>query len=133
LGLDGSFGAREIVSSVEIETIKSPTTLGCTEKQRKVVYEGNTRGAVQMFPYNANVHAEIALAGIGIDRTHSTVIADADVLTNTQQIVTVGDEVGLKLNISSVTTGGVPGSYTPISASGSLDRVLGDDTRCIFV
>ena len=133
LGLDGIFDARELISKVRIETIKNPATLGRNDEQRTVAYEGNARGAVRMFPRNANVHAAIALAGIGLDKTSSRIVADPDVSTNMHKICVSGDGIEFKLDISTKATGGVTGKYTPISACGSLDRVLGADTDWVFV
>ena len=133
LGLDGIFDARELISNVRIETIKSPATLGRSDEQRTVVYEGDARGAVRMFPRNANVHAAIALAGIGLDKTSSRIVADPDVSTNTHKILVSGEGIEFKLDITTQATGGVTGKYTPISACGSLDRVLGTGTDWIFV
>lgn len=133
LGLDGIFDAREILSSVVIETIKSPTTLGLDDSHRRVVYEGEARGAVAMFPRNANVHAAVALAGIGFDKTQSTIISDPDTDMNSHTISVKGDGIEFTLDISSLATGGVSGRYTPISACGSLDRILGGNATHQFV
>lgn len=133
LGLDGIFDAREILSSVAIETVKSPATLGRDDNCRRVVYEGEARGAVEMFPRNANVHAAVALAGIGFDKTQSTIISDPGTDKNTHTISAVGDGIEFKLDISSLATGGVSGRYTPISACGSLDRILDDNSTHQFI
>ncbi len=133
LGLDGIFDAREVLSSAEIETVKSPKTLGRDDRERRVVYAGDTRGAVEMFPRNANVHAAIALAGIGFDKTRSTIISDPDTDTNSHAISVSGDGIEFKLDIRSRATSGVSGQYTPLSACGSLDRILGGDAKHQFV
>jgi len=133
LGLDGIFDARGILTSVAIETIKSPASLGRQDKQRTVVYQGPTREACRLYPRNVNVHAEVALAGLGFDRTHSMIISDPAVSTNTHTIRVEGHGISFSLDISSFSTGGVTGSYTPVSACGSLDRILGGDMPYQFV
>jgi len=133
LGLDGIFDARGILSSVSIETVKSPASLGRQDLERTVVYDGTTREACRLYPRNVNVHAEVALAGIGFDRTRSTIVADPAVNTNAHTICVEGEGISFRLEVSSFTTGGVTGSYTPVSACGSLDRILGGDMPYQFV
>ncbi len=134
LGLDGIWDARSILTEVSIVTTKSPASLGlaaCSEP--KTVFEGCTRDACAAFPRNVNVHAAVALAGIGFSRTHSMIVADPNVTTNTHVISVKGEGIEFTLNISSFTTGGVTGVYTPLSACGSLDRVLKDPGGLSFV
>ncbi len=133
LGLDGIFDARGILSRVSIETTKSPASLGRADTQRTVVYEGPTRQACQLYPRNVNVHAEVALAGLGFDRTLSRIVSDPAVNTNAHTIIVEGDGISFRLEISSFSMGGVTGSYTPVSACGSLDRILGGNMPYQFV
>lgn len=133
LGMDGLFDARSIINSVTIETVKSPKSLGRDDVERTIVYEGTTREACQLYPRNVNVHATVALAGLGFDKTYSKIISDPAVTTNTHTICIEGEGISFKLNISSFSTGGVTGFYTPISACGSLDRILGGDDFYTFV
>lgn len=133
LGLDGIWDGREIITDVSIETVKSPASLGLTLTERTVVYEGSTRQACAAFPRNVNVHAAVALAGIGFDKTISRIVADPAVKTNTHHINVEGEGIHFHLEISSFTTGGVTGVYTPKSACGSLRRVLAGDAVFMFV
>ena len=130
LGLDGIWDARSILTEVSIVTTKSPASLGlATCSVPKTVFEGCTRDACKAFPRNVNVHAAVALAGIGFARTHSMIVAT----TNTHVISVKGEGIEFTLNVSSFTTGGVTGIYTPLSACGSLDRVLKDGGGLSFV
>lgn len=124
LGLDGIFDARSIIDSASIETVKSPASLGVEVAQRTVVYEGSTRGACTAFPRNVNVHAAVAIAGIGFDRTKSRIIADPAATENTHVIRIKGEGIQFAIEVASFTTGGVTGVYTPLSACGSIDRIL---------
>lgn len=133
LGLDGIRDAREIIQQASIETIKSPASLGLTLNERKVVFDGTTRDACVAFPRNVNVHAAVALAGIGFDRTHSRIIADPAATTNAHTISIEGDGIRFTIAIDAFTTGGVTGVYTPLSACGSLDRILQHQQAFIFV
>lgn len=125
LGLDGIFDGRSELTEVTVETIKNPASLGRDDKEYTVLYEGPTRQATELYPRNVNVHAAIALAGIGFDKTKSKIIADPSVNTNTHLIHLTGKGIEFTIRVSSFSEGGVTGKYTPLSACGSLDRVLG--------
>ena len=133
LGLDGIADARSILSEVSIETTKSPKSLGLQLSEKTVVYEGSTRGACGAFPRNVNVHAAVALAGLGFDRTQSRIVADPAVSTNSHVIDVRGEGIHFTIQVSSFTTGGVTGVYTPLSACGSLDRVLDNRAEYTFI
>lgn len=136
LGLDGIFDGRSIITDVSITTTKSPKSLGLDPAEvtsRQVMFDGSTRDACSAFPRNVNVHAAVALAGIGFDRTRSTIIADPAVSTNAHVIHIAGEGIDFTLNVSSFASGGVSGAYTPLSAVGSLRRVLGSRQGLAFV
>ncbi len=133
MGLDGIYDARGILTSVTVETVKNPASLGRNDTERTVIFEGRTREVCQLYPRNVNVHAAVALAGIGFGKTVSKLVSDPAVKTNTHTIRVEGDGFHSCLDISSFSTGGVTGSYTPVSACGSLDRILGGKERYQFV
>lgn len=133
LGLDGIADAAPIITAASIETVKSPASLGLDLKEKTVVFEGPTREACAAFPRNVNVHAAVALAGIGFDRTTSRITADPAVHTNSHVIRIEGEGIHFTIEVSSFTTGGVTGVYTPLSACGSLDRLLGGRGEYTFV
>lgn len=97
------------------------------------MYEGCTKDACELYPRNVNAHAAVALAGLGFQKTQSKIISDPAVHTNSHTICVEGDGVSLRVAISTFASGGVTGSYTLISACGSLDRVLGGDLSYQFV
>lgn len=133
LGLDGIYDARDILTSVTIETIKHPKSLGRDDSKKTLVYEGPTREVCELYPRNVNVHAAVALAGLGFDKTQSKIISDPAVHTNSHNICVEGEGISFRLDISSHASGGITGSYTPVSACGSLDRVLGGGDIYRFV
>jgi aspartate dehydrogenase len=55
-------------------------------KQPKTLFEGPAREGVPHFPQNVNIAAVLAMAGIGFDRTHLTVVADPALTHNTHTI-----------------------------------------------
>lgn len=133
LGLDGIFDGGPVWNEVVIETTKSPESLGRRDLRRTVVYEGPAREACALYPRNVNVHAAVALAGIGFDRTFSRIISDPETSANTHRIHLGGEGVSITLDISSFADGAVTGAYTPRSACGSLDRVLENGAGVRFV
>lgn len=133
LGLDGLRDARPLLREVRVTTTKNPNSLGLPDGKRAVVYEGPTREACRKFPRNVNVHATVALAGIGFDRTYSRIIADPAVTTNSHLIEATGEGVNFSIQVASTAGEGVTGAFTPVSACGSLDRVLEKRAGCLFV
>ncbi|MBP2656411.1 MAG: putative L-aspartate dehydrogenase [Firmicutes bacterium] len=133
LGLDGLCDARPLLREVRVTTTKNPKSLGLSDGKRTVVYEGPTRGACQKFPRNVNVHATVALAGIGFAKTFSRIISDPMVATNSHLIEAIGDGVQFSIQVESTAGEGVTGAFTPVSACASLDRVLEKKRAYLFV
>lgn len=133
LGVDGIVDGQSLLTEVSVVTTKSPKSLGRTDTERTIVYDGPTRGACAQFPRNVNVHATVALAGLGFDRTRSVIVSDPAVTTNAHVIEVEGEGIHFRMEVSSFSTGGVTGKYTPYSACASLARVLGEDGPYHFI
>ena len=56
----------------------------------QVLFEGSARAGVPHFPQNVNIAAVLSLAGIGMDRTRLTVVADPGLRRNTHTIRVAG-------------------------------------------
>lgn len=65
---------------VALDRLSAPLTL----------FEGPAREGVPHFPQNVNIAAVLALAGIGMDRTHLKVVADPALTLNTHTIRVAG-------------------------------------------
>ena len=124
LGLDGINDGKGILENISITTIKKPKGFGREDKTRTVIYDGDTKGACEAYPRNVNVHAGIALAGLGFTKTKSKIIADPDIDGNTHIISIKGEGTEFEIKVKSVPKGLVSGVYTPESAFGSIKRIL---------
>lgn len=124
LGLDGVFDGRSVLESVKITTAKKPKNLGRTDTKRTVLYEGPTRGACKAYLRNVNVHAGIAIAGLGFEKTQSVIIADPDSPGNTHKIEIEAEDCRFIIDVLSKPVSGVTGAYTSVSACSSVRRIL---------
>ena len=124
LGLDGLFDGRELIDEVNVTTIKHPRNLGLNEDRNGPMFEGSAREACARFPRNVNVHAAIALAGIGFDRTISRIVSDTSTTVMRHEIRVLGDGIDWQITVASRAASGVSGQYTPVSALGSVTRAL---------
>jgi aspartate dehydrogenase len=124
LGLDGVHDGRQVLEDVCITTTKNPQSLGLEKTASCVIYDGPTRGACDLFPRNVNVHAALALVGLGFDHTRSVVVADPKTNQMKHDIHVLGQGLEWNISISSRSMGGVTGSYTPESAIMTVQRIL---------
>jgi len=125
LGLDGIRDGRQELQSVSITTIKRPANLGVMHTEKTVLFDGATRSACKLYPRNVNVHASIAIAGLGFDRTRSRVIADPNSEGNVHIIDTILEGMRFKIEVCSNPLGLVTGAYTPVSAFNSISKLFG--------
>ncbi len=70
----------EAESLCDLATLRKPRTL----------YEGSVREGAARYPQNVNISAAVALAGLGLDRTELTIIADPTIRTHVIEIEAEG-------------------------------------------
>lgn len=126
LGLDGIHDGRKVIEKVEITTIKNPKSLGLKDKvviEPVIVYEGTAREACERFPRNVNVHAALALTGLGFERTRSKIVADPNTKSMVHVIEVTGKGLRWMIEIESLPVGEVTGVYTPESVYQTIKRI----------
>ena len=130
VGMDALLENRDVWESVDVVMKKSPRNVDCAAvgldpdeiKEETVLYDGPTRGACPKFPRNVNTHAAIALAGIGFDRTHSTLIVNPEWTTAIVAIHAQGPGIELKVErVEGIT--GVTGASTPASIYNTVQMI----------
>ncbi|MFB6161709.1 MAG: aspartate dehydrogenase domain-containing protein [Haloferacaceae archaeon] len=141
LGIDGLVDAGDTLTAVDIEATKAPDHLDFSYTDelspddvdgRTVLYDGPVRGLCRRFPRNFNSHAGVALASLGLDEVHSTLVADPAADSADHVITASGEGYDLEIVRESAIEG-VTGDYTLVSIWGSMRRVLGADGGVTFV
>jgi len=80
------------ISHVSLTTRKPANTLIDEQVSEEViVFEGKAADAITQFPKNINVSIVLSLAGIGMDKTGVTIIADPHIDKNIHQVDIKGD------------------------------------------
>jgi aspartate dehydrogenase len=101
-GLDAIKSVKDELESVTLITTKNPKALSGAKffetnkidldsiKKSTVIYEGNAKEAVSLFPANINVAALLSLVGLGSQKTAVKIVADPATSKNTHQIEAAG-------------------------------------------
>jgi len=129
VGLDGVKDGKELIDEAHITTIRPQEGYGLEEelKSRTVLYDGPTRGACRRFPKNVNIHASLALHGLGFDRTHSTVIADPEATVMEHIIDIRGRGLAWKIEVQGKPLGERTAAYVPVSVFQTLRRICSEE------
>jgi aspartate dehydrogenase len=131
VGLDGIQDGKDSWEKISITMKKSPKNINfdCVKQwdpnkidRETMLYDGPTRGICPLFPKNVNSHATLALAGIGLDRTRSVLIADPKLDVSIIEIEAEGG--GNRIHILRTNPiKGVSGKLTLLSVLDSVRRV----------
>lgn len=87
-------------------------------------YDGPTRGVLPLYPKNVNSHATLALALLGLDRTHSVLIADPALEDAVIEIHARGGGVSIDIEKHNPIKG-VTGKLTILSVIETLKSIFG--------
>jgi aspartate dehydrogenase len=71
-------------------------------KKPKVLFKGSARDAIRGFPANVNICVTLSYAGIGLDKTKVTIIADPKIKVNKHELVVEGEFGKLKCEVLNV-------------------------------
>ena len=131
VGLDGIQDGKDSWENITITMKKSPKNINFDRvtqwdpnkiDRETVLYDGPTRGICPLYPKNVNSHATLALAGIGLDRTRSVLIADPKLDVSIIEIEAEG--AGNRIHILRTNPiKGVSGKLTLLSVLDSVRRV----------
>ena len=126
-GIDGILSASgDTIDKVTLVTTKPPKALGKEYKKRTVVFNGTAREAVQKFPKNINVAANLSIAGIGFDKTAVEIVADPVAQRNSHKILAHGRFGRLRAEVENMPNPHNPGSsyLASLSAIATLKRII---------
>jgi len=126
-GIDGILSASlDVIDTVTLVTTKSPKALNKKYEKRTVIFKGSAREAVELFPKNINVAANLSLAGIGFEKTAVEIVVDPVATRNSHKILAHGRFGRLRAEVENMPNPNNPGSsyLASLSAIATLKRIL---------
>ena len=105
LGLDGiKAGKFSELERVELIVRKNPRSFKIRDEKEKVLYDGDAKRGVSLYPMNVNIASTISLAGIGFEKTRLKIISDPKVDRNIHEILAKGSFGEFRIKIKNVTS-----------------------------
>lgn len=108
----GAIGGLDVIRSAHVLNALDAVDLITTKpahaltdepiQQCTTLYSGPAKEAIQKFPKNANVAITLSMAGIGMEQTNVTIMADPEVTTNTHRVEATGDFGSLSLTLNNL-------------------------------
>lgn len=134
VGLDGLKDGLSVWEQVTITMIKNPVNLNFDYApniereditQKTILYDGPTRAILPNYPKNVNSHATLALATLGLDRTHSILIADPEQKDSVIIIEAMGQGNRIYIERKNPIKG-VTGKLTILSVIETIKNIFGE-------
>jgi aspartate dehydrogenase len=130
VGLDSLHESRDFLDEVHLEMRKNPMNVDTSNvgidaasiTKETVLYDGPTRAIAAKFPRNVNTLTAIAYAGIGLDKTRSTLIVNPEWDFASMAVHAKGPGVIIEIERREQITG-VTGTTTPASIYNSIQMV----------
>ncbi|OYT28579.1 aspartate dehydrogenase [Thermoplasmatales archaeon ex4572_165] len=126
-GIDGILSASiDKIDTVTLVTTKPPKAIDKTINKRTVIFRGTAREAVEKFPKNINVAANLSLAGIGFNDTYVEIVVDPVATRNSHKILAHGRFGRLRAVVENMPNPNNPGSsyLASLSAIATLKRIV---------
>lgn len=125
IGLDGVSAARDIIENVRITTTRPPAGYGLAQPvtEKTLLFEGSAREACRRFPHNVNIHAALAMHGLGFDRTRSRVTADPDSRVMRHEVEIEGRGIEWRIQVSGRPMGERNAAFIPESVYAAVRRI----------
>lgn len=113
-GLDALKSVKDELDSVTLITKKNPTSLKGAKffetseidldkiEIPTILFNGNAKDAVELFPANINVAALLSLVGLGNQKTKVKIIADPNTDKNTHEIEAIGKFGKMNFSIQNI-------------------------------
>jgi aspartate dehydrogenase len=131
IGLDGLQDGKDSWEKVTVTMKKSPKNINFDYAKQwdpskidreTVLYDGPTRGICPLFPKNVNSHATLAMAGIGLDRTRSILIAVPNLDISIIEVEAEGEGNRIHM-VRTNPIKGVSGKLTLLSVLDSVKKI----------
>ncbi len=96
-----------------------------------VIFKGNAKKAVELFPANVNVAALLSLAGIGSTKTMVQIVADPNATTNTHKIIADGKFGKIQIELMNIPDPNNPktSKLASLSAIQLLDEICSNKIK----